>query len=230
MNNKPLQQFFRPLGMGLFVVISFVLGGLYGRPAATTAQQPQGGGGLIPRFMSLPAESATTLNGANYVLNGGGDLSGLALPGNQVIPRFAVGFTLPPDYAPGTDVVLRMTWGNSRYNAITCGFRMWVNGVSRFRADGPPYYPAPYAVFPNGLDEITLLAPDTSEQIRATTITIAGQDSLGNDLHQPGDVFSVLIARRADDVNDTCAGTLYVLGLDMTYEGLSSYLPMITKN
>lgn len=228
MRNKLVPQLWPPLIILLLVMVGFALGSGYGRPAATVAQQPMGGG-LLPRFISLSPESATLLNGAVYELNGGGDLSGLVLPGNQVIPRFAMGFSLPPDYAPGTDIELRMLWGNSRFNAITCGYRMWVNGVSRFRPDGPPYYSSSYATFPNDLDEITLLAPDITEQVRGTTVTLAGQDFGGNDIYQPGDAISVLLARRADDANDTCDGKMFVLGLDVTYQGLSSYLPMVTK-
>jgi hypothetical protein len=229
MKNRQVQQLWQPMIILLLVVIGFVLGSGYGRPANTAAQQPMGGGGLLPRFISLSPESATLLNGAVYQLNGGSDLSGLVLPGDQIIPRFAIGFSLPPDYAPGSDIELRMLWGNSRFNAITCGFRMWINGVSRFRPDGPPAYNYNYATFPNGQVEITLLAPDVTEQVRGTTVTLAGQDSLGNDLYQPGDAISILLARRADDANDTCAGKMFVLGLDVTYQGLSSYLPVVTK-
>jgi hypothetical protein len=228
MKNKRVNPFLQPIIIVLLMVIGFVVGSGYGRPAHTAAQQPMGGG-LLPRFISLSPESATLLNGATYELNGGGDLSGLVLPGDQVIPRFAIGFSLPPDYAPGTNIELRMMWGNSRFNAITCGYRMWINGVSRFRPDGPPYYASSAATFPNDSDEITLLAPDVTEQVRATTVTLAGQDFGGNDIYQPGDAISVLLARRADDANDTCAGKMFVLGLDVTYQGLSSYLPLVTR-
>lgn len=228
MKDKRVYPLLQPIIIVLLIVVGFVVGSGYGRPAATVAQQPMGGG-LLPRFISLSPESATLLNGAVYELNGGGDLSGLVLPGNEVIPRFATGFAIPPDYAPGSDIELQMMWGNSRFNAITCGFRMQVNGVSRFRPDGPPYYMQTLATFPNGLSEITLLAPDVTEQVRGTTVTIAGQDFGGNPIFQPGDAVSVLLARRADDTNDTCTGKMFVLGLHVTYQGLSSYLPMITK-
>ncbi|MDX9954752.1 MAG: hypothetical protein RBT75_11680 [Anaerolineae bacterium] len=223
-----IPKFVQLVLVALFIGIGFVAGNDAGHPTVTVAQQPMSSG-LLPRFISLAPEFATLLNGAVYELNGGGDLSGLVLPGNQVIPRFAVGFSLPPDYAPGTDVVLRVMWGNSRFNAVTCGYRVWVNGVSRFRPGGPPAYPYTLATFPNGQDEMTLVAPDISEQVRATTVTIAGKDFGGNNYFQPGDAISVLLARRADNVNDTCAGKMYVLGLDVTYQGLTAYLPLVMK-
>jgi hypothetical protein len=212
------------------MLAAFAFGAMSGDTARLQAQPPQAvQSTLIPRFISLAPEFAQLLNGAAYELNGGGDLSGLVLPGNEVIPRFAVGFSLPPDYAPGTDIELRLLWGNSRFNAITCGFRMWVNGVSRFRPDGPPYYSSSYATFPNDQDEITLLAPDITEQVRATTVTLAGKNLGGNDIYQPGDAISVLLARRASDANDTCTGKMFILGLDVTYTGLTTYVPLIRR-
>jgi hypothetical protein len=168
-----------------------------------------------PKVRALPVEFATALNGAVYELNGGGDLSGMVL-GNAAFPRFAVGFTLPTDYVPGDDVVLRILWGNSRFNATSCGFAFWANGVSVFRENAPPSYPE--GLFPNGQDLITLEAPDETEQIGQTTLTIAGQPG-DTPVFQPGDVFSVLIARRPDDVPDTCTGKLFVLGAEMSYGG-----------
>jgi hypothetical protein len=168
-----------------------------------------------PKVRALPIESATALNGAVYELNGGGDLSGMVL-GNASFPRFAVGFTLPTDYVPGDDVVIRIVWGNSRFNAVSCGFVLWANGVSVFRADTPPRYPG--GLFPNASDTITLDAPSETEQILQTTLTIDGQPD-ATPLFQPGDVFSVLIARRPDDTADTCTGKLFVLGAEMSYAG-----------
>lgn len=228
-NHKRLYPIVQSGLIVLLLVTGLLVGSAQGRPSAAQAQQPLGSG-LLPRFISLAPESATLLNGAVYELNGGGDLSGLVLPGNQVIPRFAIGFSLPPDYATGTDIALRILWGNSRYNAITCGFRMWVNGVSRFRADGPPLYVSSYATFPNAQAEMTLVAPDVAEQVRATTVTLAGQDAGANDLYQPGDAVSVLVARRADNVNDTCVGKMFILGLSVTYQGLVAYLPLVADS
>ena len=228
MKSQRVYPIFQSILILLLIALGFIVGSAYGRPADVLAQQPMGNG-LLPRFISLAPEAATLLNGATYELNGGGDLSGLVLPGNQVIPRFAVGFSLPPDYAPGTDIELRMMWGNSRFNAVTCGYRMWINGVSRFRPDGPPYYASGAVTFPNDLDEITLLAPDVTEQVRVTTVTLAGQDFSNNNIYQSGDAISVLLARRADNANDTCAGKMFILGLDVTYQGLTSYLPLISR-
>jgi hypothetical protein len=172
-------------------------------------------GFAAPKVRALPLEFATALNGAVYELNGGADLSGMVL-GNASFPRFAAGFTLPTDYVPGDDVLVRIVWANSNFNATSCGFALWANGVSVFRENAPPLYPG--GTFPNGSDLITLDAPSQPQQIRQTTLTIAGQPG-GVPLFLPGDVFSLLIARRPDDAPDTCTGKLFVLGAEMSYGG-----------
>jgi|GEM_PF-5330489 len=181
-------------------------------------QGPQGEPGApSPRVIGLPLEFATAFDGAVWELNGGGDLSGMALP-NSSLPRFAVGFTLPPDYVAGDDLVLRIVWGNSQFNATSCGFVLWANGISAFRANAAPVYGG--GQFPNGSDMITLEAPSSGGQIRETTLSIAGQTG-GTRWYQPGDMVSVLIARRSSDAADTCTGKLFVLGAAVTYGGAS---------
>lgn len=214
---------------GVFMLAAFAFGALSGDTARLQAQQPQAvQSTLVPRFISLAPEFAQLFNDAAYEINGGGDLGGVALP-NTGFPRFAVGFTLPPDYAPGTDLTMRILWGNSRNNAIVCGFVLWNNGVIAYRPDQSAYAHIGVATFPGGADKITLVTPSTSEQVRVTTLTIAGQDSGGGARYQPGDAFSVMIARRVDDAPDTCTGKMFILGLDVTYNGLTTYAPLIQR-
>jgi hypothetical protein len=170
-------------------------------------------GPVGPRQHSLPVESATALNGAVYELNGGGDLTGLVLP-NTGFPRFAVGMTLPADFVPGTNVAIRIVWGNSRFNATSCGFRLESNSVIVHRPGGGSR--GGLATFPGGDSGIDLQAPAVSEQLSETTMTIAGSSG-GTPTLQPGDMLSLIINRRPDDPQDTCTGKLFILGAVATW-------------
>jgi hypothetical protein len=204
---------------------TFTLGESRGRAQSAAPQAEATQSTLIPRFLSLPPEFATLHPGASYELNGGGDVSGLVLP-NSGFPRYSVGFSLPPDYAPGTDMIVRIIWSNSRFNATSCGFVLWNNGLVAYRPNASRIFGS--AVFPNGLETITLAAPSTSEQVRSTTLTIRGSSG-GSAIYQPGDALSLLITRRTDDAPDTCTGKLFIVGMDVTYQGLTSYMPLVTN-
>ena len=215
----------------ILAAASFLAGRLVSQPTSVTAA-PDGGiqATLIPRFISLPVETAVINNGAAYELNGGGDLSGMAFP-NSGFPRFSTGFTLPPDYAEGTDIIVRITWGNSRFNATDCGVRLRANGVSAFRPGHGPIYSNGVFEDSNYWDgsQITLTMPSVSEQIDQTIMTISGADSLDNPRYEAGDNLVFRLAREDDDTADTCTGKLFVLGMDATYQGLTSYLPLVNN-
>ncbi len=202
----------------LFVVLAIFFQSRNGHADNKVVVIPLGGSsGAADRFISLPVETAVIINDAVYELNGGGDLSGMALP-NLAIPRFATGFSLPPDYIPGTDIVVYITWGNSRFNATNCGIRLRSNGVSAFR-------PNSYPIYENGVftgssyydgSRITLTMPSESEQIRQTIMTIEGSNHTGN-LYQSGDNLMMLIARDGNATADTCTGKIFILGMYATY-------------
>jgi hypothetical protein len=122
-----------------FVVIGFSVGLFTSQPETVAAQSSTVGATLIPRFISLPVETAVINNDASYELHGGADLSGMAFP-DSGFPRFSTDFSLPPDYAERMDIVVPNTWGNSQFNATSCGVRLRANGVSAFRPDVNPNY------------------------------------------------------------------------------------------
>ncbi len=216
-----------------FVLVGVLITDVVNRPARVTAQVTSSGtisATLIPRFISLPVETAVINNGASYELNGGGDLSGMAFP-NGGFPRFSTGFSLPPDYAVGTDIIVRITWGNSRFNATNCGVRLRANGVSAFRPSTSPIYgnfSFPESTYYDGT-EITLDMPSSSEQIGQTMAIISGKDNLENNIFQPGDNLVLRLARDDGDVQDTCTGKLFILGMNATYQGQTNYLPLVTN-
>lgn len=170
------------------------------------------------KFISLPVEFAVINNGAVYELNGGADLSGMALP-NSGFPRFSTGFSLPPDYKPGSDIVVYITWGNSYFNATNCGVRLRSNGVSAFRPNVHPVYTNGVFTGSDYYDgsEITLTMPSVSMEIRQTVMTIEGKNTTGNALYMPGDNIVMRIARDDTDLSDTCIGKLFILGMYATY-------------
>ncbi|WP_457667685.1 hypothetical protein [Thiolapillus sp.] len=170
------------------------------------------------RVISLPVETAVINNDAAYELHGGGDLSGMAFP-NSGFPRFSTGFTLPFDYTDGDDIKVYITWGNSRFNAISCGVRLRSNGVTAFR-------PNTHWIYQNGVftgdinydgSEVTLAMPDTPEQIRQTLMTIPGTTTSNIPIYQPGDNIVIRLARDSNDSTDTCTGKLYILAMYATY-------------
>lgn len=212
----------------LLVAIVFIGGRLANQPTSVVAVNDEVTATLIPRFISLPVETAVINNGASYELNGGADLSGMAFP-DSGFPRFSTGFSLPPDYAEGTDIVVRITWGNSAFNATSCGVRLRSNGVSAFRPNVSPIYSE--GVFTGDINfsgsEVTLAMPTASGQIRQTIMTIPGTDSLSNPRYKAGDNIVWRLARDDGDIADTCVGKLFILGINATYQGLDSYLPLV---
>jgi hypothetical protein len=170
------------------------------------------------KFISLPVETAVINNGAAYEINGGADLSGMAFP-NSGFPRFSTGFSLPPNYIPGGDIVVYITWGNSSSDATNCGVRLRANGVSAFRPNVNPLYTNGVFTGSDYFDgsRITLTMPSVSQEIHQTIMTIKGKNTIGDTLFEPGDNIVMRIAREDTDSLDTCLGKLFILGLYATY-------------
>lgn len=106
------------LGLG----IGFLLQGNWssGAVAAPLAQPTQVSSSLIPRFISLDPYGAY-VTGATTFSGGFGPNSGLRLP-DGAISSFNLGFTLPPDYASGTPLTIRMVW-HTPSTSCTINFR-----------------------------------------------------------------------------------------------------------
>lgn len=185
------------------------LRGPKGDTGATGPQGPVAAAGLI----NLSAAGALAEAPAAYAVGGGPNVSGIYMP-NSSFNRFHVGFTLPPDYVAGSDLALRLVWANGNTGATGCGFVLWANAVVAYRAGTTDFAYIGTGRFSNDDDTITLDAGDTAQAVRAETMTIPGGGDAGL---RPGDALQIAIARRADDVPDTCTGALVILGLDATY-------------
>lgn len=181
---------------------------------------------LLPRFISLTPAEALTEGSAAYSIGGGPNVSGIYMP-NTSFNRFYTGFTLPPDYSPGSDITFRIMWTNGNTNATNCNFVLWANMLVAYRPGTSNFAFIAGGQFSNGLDTITLAAGPTAQAVRVENLTIKA--SSGSAGLQPGDALQIAIARRVDDIPDTCAGSLVVVGIDAIYQGLTSYLPLINR-
>jgi hypothetical protein len=162
----------------------------------------------VPWLESIPIESAFLEGGASYTVGSGGDLSGLYLPDD--FARFRVGFTLPPDYTPGTDIVLELTWAKQPSLTEPCYFQLRSNGVSAYRPGQPPMYSGDtFAedVPGRSLDGSSAIVPaPATNDVQGLTVILSGQIK-GKPRYQPGDQVSYSLFRDGGNVNDTCNGS-----------------------
>ncbi len=82
--------------------------------------------------------------------------------------------------------------------------------------------------FPDGAPPITnpQWTADASE-LRPFSISIQANPSYP---FLPGNSISVALERYGDGLNDTCPGEILISGMSVTYEGLTSFLPLISRN
>ncbi len=186
--------------------------------ASRSVDCDDGSGATISRIIHLPVESVTINNpGAAYELNGGADLSGLALRGTE-LGRFSAGFTVPADYVPGTDLTVQFVWGNSQANAVDCNFFIRSNGVARFRPGVSPSYGN--GRFPESTyydqSELVIAAGSAGGQVRGLSMTIVGT-AAETPVFAPGDAVVFRIIRDPEEADDTCTGDFFLLGMHVTY-------------
>lgn len=62
------------------------------------------------------------------------------------------------------------------------------------------------------------------DELRTFVISISGLEIAP---FQPGDSISVALEREGDHLNDTCPTEILISGLSVTYQGHSSYLPIM---
>lgn len=173
-----------------------------------------------PWSESMPVTAAhwTSLSVSYKVAGGGSDgTEGLWIDTSENLGRFFVGFTLPPQYAAGSDVVVRMGWAAESDNATGCGFNVWINDLDVARPGEQVLRPTATWEDPLGfnqdvtvLEAPTSLGPGEGSNIVAqgTYFTIDGTDL------QPGDHVQIALARDVDEDTDTCTESLIILGLN----------------
>lgn len=206
------------LGLG----IGFLLQGNWssGAVAAPLAQPTPVSSSLIPRFISLDPYGAY-VTGATTFSEGFGPNSGLRLP-DGAISSFNLGFTLPPDYASGTPLTIRMVW-HTPSTSCTINFRPNSIAIAR---PGQNHIQGSGAS--DGLSVVggtTLNAPGTANSSQATQIQIVSPVS-GTPL-QAGDVVMFSMFRAGNAAEDTCTGNMVIQGMALQYQGQTTYLPLV---
>jgi hypothetical protein len=123
------------------------------------------------------------------------------------ISKLSLGFTLPDDYAPGTDIFLHVVWRSQAINCIVDlrdNFLFWARPGEMNRSGAL-------------ISQSAMLAPGDSR--------IAAQTRYRFNFVPPGafvggDAFVFGLFRSPSQ--DTCAGDLFIQGVSIEYEALTS--------
>ena len=181
------------------------------QPAANT---------LLSRFISLSVSAAKPYANADFDnLATPQRFRYISLPANGY-SALLTDFTLPPDYAAGTDVTVR-------FMVNTVGGDCFVVLGASSVYESPNVSAGANIQFPDGAPP----APDPKwtarrDELRPFSISLQG---LPSDPFLPGDSISVALERFGDDLNDTCPLEILVSGISVTYDGLSTFLPLVTR-
>jgi hypothetical protein len=168
--------------------------------------------------LSLDPYSASLAGGAT-VIQSGFDAP-LRLPANSGTPRFALGFTIPQDYAPDTPLRIVILWETP---ATQCTFFLRANLLFRARAGQPRDFgnatggleplSASTAFTLIAASGIVMAAPATAHETARVTFTITPTPGEFPTLRR-GDAVNFGIFREdRDAANDTCTGELGELGI-----------------
>jgi len=155
---------------------------------------------------------AAFLDGGATFSTGYGPFAGMGLPDSGV-PNFSYAFTIPPDYTPGTDLVVRFLWHTS---ATNCSVLLAPNYISVARA-GRTHIVGPST--DSGLAMVggnLLGAGATPNLSLAKDVTITTPVP-GTDL-MPGDTIIFGLYRSAANPSDTCASDLRIQGVRIAYQ------------
>lgn len=204
------------LGLGFLLQVNH----LGGAVAAPLAQPTPVSSGLIPRFISLDPYGAY-VEGAATFSQGFGPNSGLRLA-DGANGSFSLSFTLPPDYASGTPLTIRMVWHTP---STGCAIVFRPNSIAIAR---PGRNHIQGATASEGLSVVggtTLNAPATANSSQATQIQIVSPVS-GTPL-QAGDVIMFSMFRSGTEAQDTCTGNMVIQGMALQYQGQTTYLPLV---
>jgi hypothetical protein len=157
------------------------------------------------------AQGSSSGPGATYSLGflGGRSLGGIVMPrpGPGESNKFSVGFTVPDDYAPGTDIFLKVIW---RSDAISCVIDLRNNSLTWTR---------PGALNASGalIRDAVLLAPNDNRMSMQTRFRF---NFVPNPGFGAGDAFTLGLFRGS--TLDSCDGPLYIQGLSIEYQALTA--------
>lgn len=235
MNRRLLERFLLLLViLASIFLVERISGAVQASSNVSAASETENGGevesGLIPRFIDFDIGAATVRSGATHQGDTGGipDIAPFVLFPTNDASVTLVTFTIPPDFNPGGDFDVRLVWSPYSANTFPCffvlstelvGFGPRESGSSAALFD--PYWPGDVSTS----DEYIVQVQNSS--IQETIISFQGYESFAA---QPGDPMTFTLWRMGTDMNDTCDDTLALRSISVTYQGLSTYLPVTLRS
>jgi hypothetical protein len=163
-----------------------------------------------PKFINLSVYSALLSFGATLV-GGFGPITGINVPSGGA---FAFGFTIPPDYTPGTPLSAVLVWNAG--TSTSCNFDIRGNFFSAARPGGDHIQGF------GASDGITfvggglLIAPAIARQAKSTTVTISSPVPGVN--FNAGDAINFGLFRSPAVLTNPCATDFKLQGISITYQ------------
>lgn len=216
-NNATL--FFRYIALTLFITLSAIQPFALSAAAQDKTTAADTTIGLTDSEVDKPASVARFININPYGVRleegtfatGFGANAGILLP-NAATPSISFGFTIPPDYTPGTAIIVRVVWHSPSTN---CGIELRPNFISVARA-GRTHILGPGAS--TGLSAVGGTVLNTSavaNRSEAKDYLITSPDGV-TDL-RPGDSVIVGLFRSAAASTYTCPGNLVIQAISVIY-------------
>lgn len=184
---------------------------------ATLAQS-----GLVPRFIDFDIGTTTVRSGASHQASIPDSAPYVELP-NSGFPLTIVNFTVPPDFATGNDFVARVLWSTV---TSPCFYVL----RAELAGYGPGHSAALYDVYWPGSttpSDEDIIEVDTAYSTHELIITFRPSVSFPT---YPGDAMTLVLTRDAGDTNDTCTSNILLRSISLTYQGLTSYVPFVSKS
>ncbi|CAG0929315.1 hypothetical protein TFLX_01250 [Thermoflexales bacterium] len=210
----------------LLLVCAFLIAQLFfttqSTATASGAEAALAQSGLVPRFIDFDIGAATVRSGASHQDSIPDLPPYVALP-NSGYPLTIVNFTVPPDFATGNDFVARVLWST---NTTPCFYVLKAELVGY----GPGHSAALYDIYWPGsttpADE-GIIQATTAYNTQELIITLRPYASFPT---YPGDAMTLVLTRDAGDINDTCTSYILLRSISLTYQGLTSYMPFVSKS
>jgi len=191
----------------------------------SAAASEQGGGqtGLVPRFIDFDIGATTVRSGASHqdVI---ADIPPYVLFPNSGSPLTMVDFTIPPDFDTGGDFEVRLLWSAYTANSFPCFFVLNTELVGYGPGHSADLFDPYWAGAVSSSDDyIVAVANSSIQELPITFQSLAGFPAY------PGDIVTFTLWRFANDTNDTCSNTIVIRSISLTYQGLTNYLPVTTR-
>ena len=180
-----------------------------GKLAAGAVTDGKLAAGVDPKFLSLNVFGAF-LGGAASFSTGFGPNAGLLLADNAN-SDFSLGFTVPPNYTPGTSLAVRVLWHTP---AMPCVMEFRPNFISVARA-GSTHLIGPGASTGLSVAGGPVAALATNQSVE--TLVMVNSPVAGANL-APGDVINFGLFRFGAAVTDTCLAPMVIQGLGVEYQ------------